>query len=276
MRFWKYVTAAFNARPLGIFVPPNWIGLGVFGFLGWLNPGFWIVGAGLELAYLFGLSTSDRFRSTIDGAALLEARKASEEKVNAVLTRLDGASRRRYQTLADRCQEIIRNQTGTKGDVLNVAQGLDGLLKIYLRLLSTSHQLSQMVTAASVQQRQEMERRLAELRRRASAEGIGRDLQTSLEGQAATLETRLTNQKEAVQKYEFTQAEIQRIEEQVELVREQSTLSTEPVTVSRHVDAIASTLSSTNQWMKDQVDIFGPTTDELSDAGPILAYEQEK
>ena len=24
---WTYVKAAFNARPIGMFVPPNWIGL---------------------------------------------------------------------------------------------------------------------------------------------------------------------------------------------------------------------------------------------------------
>ena len=27
--FWDYVHAAFNARPAGMFIPPNWIGLGV-------------------------------------------------------------------------------------------------------------------------------------------------------------------------------------------------------------------------------------------------------
>ena len=40
--FFDYVTAAFNARPLGMFVAPNWIGLGAFGLLGLLNPGFWV------------------------------------------------------------------------------------------------------------------------------------------------------------------------------------------------------------------------------------------
>ena len=32
--FFDYVGAAFNARPFGMFVPPNWIGLGAFGLLG--------------------------------------------------------------------------------------------------------------------------------------------------------------------------------------------------------------------------------------------------
>ena len=36
--FWDHVRAAFNARPIGMFVPPNWVGLAAFGFLGLLNP----------------------------------------------------------------------------------------------------------------------------------------------------------------------------------------------------------------------------------------------
>ena len=47
--FFDYITAAFNARPFGMFVAPNWIGLGAFGLLGMVEPGFWVVGAGLEL-----------------------------------------------------------------------------------------------------------------------------------------------------------------------------------------------------------------------------------
>ena len=44
-----YVRAAFNARPFGMFVAPNWVGVAAFGLLGFLNPGFWLLGAGLEL-----------------------------------------------------------------------------------------------------------------------------------------------------------------------------------------------------------------------------------
>jgi hypothetical protein len=60
--FFDYVAAAFNARPFGMFVAPNWIGLGAFGLLGMLNPGFWVIGAGLELGYLLTLSTNPRFQ----------------------------------------------------------------------------------------------------------------------------------------------------------------------------------------------------------------------
>ena len=53
--FVDYVSAAFNARPFGMFVAPNWVGLAAVGLLGVVNPGFWVLGAGLELGYLLTL-----------------------------------------------------------------------------------------------------------------------------------------------------------------------------------------------------------------------------
>ena len=45
----SYLLAAFNAKPLGMPIPPNWFGLTAFGLLGALvNPGLWLIGAGLD------------------------------------------------------------------------------------------------------------------------------------------------------------------------------------------------------------------------------------
>ena len=53
----KYWWAAFNAKPFGMPIPPNWFGLAAIALLGaFLNPGLWLFGAGLELAYLKTLS----------------------------------------------------------------------------------------------------------------------------------------------------------------------------------------------------------------------------
>ena len=70
--FWDYVHAAFNARPNGMFVAPNWIGLGIFSVLGVLNPGFWMIGLGCELAYLGWLGTNPRFQKLVSGGRVLE------------------------------------------------------------------------------------------------------------------------------------------------------------------------------------------------------------
>ena len=66
----SYLAKAFNARPLGMPIPPNWFGLAAFGILGALiNPGIWLIGAGLEGLYLWALSKNERFRKTVDAEA---------------------------------------------------------------------------------------------------------------------------------------------------------------------------------------------------------------
>src|SRR5688572_11062849 len=102
--FSNYVKAAFNARPIGMFVPPNWIGLATFGMLGALNPGFWVIGAGLELGYLLFLSTNSRFQRTVASSKLTKSQRESQAKLVSLVGQLDSRDRQRYQALAERCR----------------------------------------------------------------------------------------------------------------------------------------------------------------------------
>src|SRR5438552_1778824 len=66
----SYLAAAFNARPLGMPIPPNWFGLAAFALLGaFVDPGFWLIGAGLEGLYLWLLAANARFRNVVDATA---------------------------------------------------------------------------------------------------------------------------------------------------------------------------------------------------------------
>ena len=92
--FVDYVAAAFNARPLGMFVAPNWIGLGAFGLLGIVNPGFWVLGAGLELGYLMVLATNPRFQRVVAAGGLSDANQQWNQRSQKLLARLTSADRR--------------------------------------------------------------------------------------------------------------------------------------------------------------------------------------
>ena len=105
--FFDYITAAFNARPFGMFVAPNWIGLGAFGLLGLMEPGFWVLGAGLELGYLLALATNERFQRLVAAVPLVEATADWNKRIHALLGRLDAGDRRVYDLLAQRCRSII-------------------------------------------------------------------------------------------------------------------------------------------------------------------------
>src|SRR5262249_48576627 len=108
--FWDYVRAAFNARPIGMFVPPNWIGLVVFGFLGLINPGFWIIGAGCELGYLGWLATHPRFQHLVEGGRLLGERQRWQERLLDLLRQLPNEDQQRYRILQGRCEGILEQQ----------------------------------------------------------------------------------------------------------------------------------------------------------------------
>src|SRR5688500_17523611 len=273
---WNYIKAAFNARPIGMFVPPNWVGLAGFAMAGFLNPGFWAIGAGLELAYLFGLSTNSRFQRVVDGRKLLGERKNWQEKLATMIAQLGPEERERYWKLERRCQSIIEQQKSSSGSVAELdmqGEGLGRLLWIYLRLLRTRQQIVRVVRESLDLERNKepLDRRMQRLNAALEQETVNENLRKSLEGQLEILRQRMDKRKETREKLVFLDAELVRIEEQVELIREQAVMASEPHAVSERIDNIASTLSGTQQWIRDQQKILGAMDEALTEPPPLTA-----
>jgi len=278
--FSDYVRAAFNARPTGMFVPPNWIGLGVFGFLGVLNPGFWIIGLGCELAYLGWLGTHPRFQRLVDGRRLLDERRRWQERLYDLLRKLPQEDQQRYRALQSRCESIIDQQAGAAAvpaGVQEQSEGLARLMWIYLGLLLTResikkimHESASSQEDASQQEIDQIEARIGKLQQRLKQPAVGEDLRKSLTGQIEILQQRLEKRREAAEKLVFLEAELARIEQQVDLLREQAVLSTDPEVVSQRIDQIATTLGGTNQWIRDQQKIYGAMEDLVSEPPPLV------
>lgn len=273
---WDYIKAAFNARPLGMFVAPNWIGVAAFGLLGLLNPGWWFLGAAAELAYLFVLSNNKRFQRYVAGAGMLEAQQETQAKLQATLNNLSPTLQQRYRTLDRRCRAILAQQHPERGlddELLAQGEGLGRLLWIYLRLLATYQQfarlLGEMISAE--REREPIEERIERIEAQLTrGPAVGDDLRGSLSSQLEILRQRQNSQREAREKIAFLDAELTRIEEQVELVREQAVLSSDPSAVSARIDEIGSTLAGTNQWIRDQKEVEGRIGDVLDDAPPLI------
>src|SRR5262245_24544277 len=150
--FFDYITAAFNARPIGMFVAPNWVGLAAFGLLGITNPGFWVLGAGLELGYLLTLATNRRFQNTVSGKPLAAARTAWNQRIANVLERLDPADIRTYDALAQRCRSILDMQMQNAAEppegLEQQAQSLGRLSWMFLRLMLARRTIGQVMGGA--------------------------------------------------------------------------------------------------------------------------------
>lgn len=276
--FLDYVTAAFNARPMGMFVAPNWVGLAAFGLLGVANPGFWVLGAGLELGYLLTLATNSRFQRAVAARPLSESRTVWNEKIAKLLTRLTDDERERYGALAQRCASIIELQTHgaseTSHGIEAQADSLGRLSWMFLRLLVARNTI--LTVLADGDDDDVLERRRRALERQVNDENTPADLRRSVAGQVEILGQRIEQRQEAERKLAYIDAELARIEEQVELIREQAALSTDPEILSQRIDQIAATLGGTGQWIRDQQKVYGAMEDLLTEPPPLSVDARAK
>jgi hypothetical protein len=270
--FLDYVAAAFNARPFGMFVAPNWVGLTAFGLLGLTNPGFWVLGAGLELGYLLLLSTNGRFQRLVAARQLSGVHGDWDRRIQQSLGRLTEQDRRRYSAFAERCRSIIEMQvteTSPTPHGLEAQTGSFGRLSwMYLRLLVARQVIAQVLGENAG----DLSERRAGLERQLQAKDLGPELRRSLEGQVEILTQRIDRRAEAQRQLAYIDAELVRMEQQVELVREQAALSTDPESLSQRIDEITATLGGTSQWIRDQQQVFGAMEDLLTEP-PALTIE---
>jgi len=260
--FGQLVRAAFNARPFGMIVPPNWIGLAAIGLLGLVNPGFWIIGAGVEVGYLSLLLSSQRFRRTVVAQRLAGQHHDWEGQVDELLAQLSNPDRTRYLALATRCRSIPTQPGGVQNE------SLGRLAWIYLKLLLARQMIARVLAPAALGPA-EIERQIADLQARLKQSALSEELRRSLTGQLEILTQRRAQRGEAKEKLDYLDAECARIEQQVELLREQAALSTDPEELSRRIDDVTGTLGSTAQWVREQQQLYGAAEDMLREPPPL-------
>ena len=272
--FSDYLREAFNARPMGMFIPPTWAGLGVFAFLGLLNPGFWIIGLALELTYLGVLASNDRFQRLVGAKQQWESRRSWQAKVDEMVRTLGSDGQQRYRSLEVRARSILEQQlrgAAITPGLETQGEGLGRLLWVYLRLLIMRQAIERIVREASEgsEEASRLQERIENLKLRLAQESLGEDLRKSLTGQIEILQQRIEKRREAREKLAFLDAELTRIQEQAELVREQAVLATDPESVSQRIDQITATLGGTSQWISEQQKIYGAVEDLMAEPPPL-------
>lgn len=272
-RIWDCIRKAFSARPIGMFVPPNWIGIAIFGLLGILNPGFWVIGLGAELGYLWILGTNERFQKFVAASQQVLTHKQWQAKVDLLVQQLNREDQQRYRALEERCRALLEQQVHLQTPAQGLKaenEGLGRLLWVYLRLLSIRQAIDRTIrqSTETPDRSANLEERIAKLKARLD-EPLTEDLRKSLTGQIDILQQRLERRREAKEKLAFLDAELTRVQEQVELVREQAVLAEDPQTLSQRIDQVTTTLGSTAQWVNDQQKIYGAVEDLMSEAQAV-------
>ena len=259
----SYIAAAFNARPFGMPIPPNWFGVAAFALLGALvNPGFWLIGAGLEGLYLWPLSRNERFRATVDAEG---GQQTWIDRYGSLIALLDNHARQAQENIEFRAREIVDllARTGaTESQISDVRQ----MAWLHLKLMAARASILQVIASAEREKHDldEQERRVID---RLSGTDLTDGLRRSLEQQLEVMRSRRAAHSDAQIRRELVDAELERLRQQVSLVREQALLATDEHSVASSLDALSASLNEANRWLKDQRELFAGL-DDLTDEPP--------
>ena len=257
MRAWvRYLWKAFNARPFGAPIPPFWFVGAAFGLLGFfLDPGFYLIGAGVTAACVALVAGNPRFRNTVDAGDLALAVPAPDPHARLV-ERLDAASKARQAKLEEQCRQL-QSVLETANAGSEHIQGVWQLAQLHLRLLVARSAADSVVSNAEGEDGKHLSGQLAELDRRLSQPNLDNDLREALEDQSKVLKERIAMQTEAGRRLQVLDAELGRIHEQIALIREQALLTTDASGIARSVDALSTFLNESSHWLHEQQEIFG-------------------
>lgn len=262
--YFDYVKKAFwrkvDVRGLGA-LPLNPMALGAFAVLGIANPGFWLLGAAFEVGYLALRSSSARFQKLIEGERLLALQASWEDRVHAAVENLSGKRQERYRRLLAQCRTILGTGAPLDEDTLGglrdmKERNLNQLLTIFLRLLTSQEvirdNLSRVDLLGLEGEIAEVEKQLADLDPEADG-ALARSLQGTLDIQRKRLE----NLEKAQASLRVIDAELQRIEQQVELLREEAAIAGDPEALSSRLDSVTIQMTETSRWMDANQQLLG-------------------
>lgn len=262
LNFFDYVKAAFHqkGRIAGLgSMPVNKMMLTAAIVLGIWNPGFWFLGVAGEALYLWLMASNKNYQKVVQGTRLSQQKVVWGEKQFQLLQSLDGPSRERYQRLVENCSSILKITGGDLRDPEAMAKdlrvsGLNKLLWMFIKLLSSRLRIEAIISRTSTA---ELEEEIQEVSQKMAAQPESSPLRRSLQGTLDIQKRRLDNLLRAEESLEVVKAELDRIEKQVALLKEEASVSSDPELVSIRLDGVMDSLSGTSQWMSEQDQLFG-------------------
>ena len=249
-------------------MPFNQMLLVVFGLAGILNPGFWLAGAALETSYLALLSSNGRFQKLVQGEQLLKSQRRSDERIQDSVNALGPEARERYRRVLAECGMILgiapalnKDGPGVLSDLR--AGGLNQLLGLFLRLLTSRHIINNNLAQVDAES---LAAELDGLKARLAKAQPDSPLARSLAATADIQTKRLANLEKAQTSLAVIDAELERIERQVRLIREETAVGGAPELLSSRLDAVSQTLAETTRWMDQNAELLGGLATDLLDS----------
>jgi hypothetical protein len=223
----EYLKRAFWAGPslpgLGR-LPVNALALLGFTILGFGHPSFWLLGAGLEAAYLGTLVSHPRFQRLVNAQQRSQTSAEAEQSRQELIRSLDLPSRQRLITLEGkrgRILDLARESGAGDFELESARDALGRLLWIYLKLLVAKHQLQSTRTQADAA---DLKRKITDLERDLASGAATAALRDSQAATLKLLRQRQDNLDHCDESLKQVDSDLARIEAQVDLAIESTAL----------------------------------------------------
>jgi|HubBroStandDraft_3_1064219.scaffolds.fasta_scaffold00157_4 hypothetical protein len=226
-RMREYLKAAFR---FGIDLPGigrlpvNPMAMAGFLILGFANPAFWLLGAGLEAGFLTLLATNPRFQRRVDAERRSQVKAAGEADRDQLVRKLDPRARQRQGALDGKCARVLQVLREAGADDFTLESSQDALSRLswtYLKLLVASNHLEASrdgATGAGLQ------RQIAQLEQSLASPAVAGALRDSQSATLKILRQREQNLERCEQTLKEVASDLARIEAQVDLALENANL----------------------------------------------------
>ena len=232
----RYLWHAFFARPdiPLLRLPWNALAVAAAGIAGWWDPIIWAVAGAGEFIYLFTLASNPGFQQHIKERATVELRGDTEEARRRLLSRVGGAARQRYVKLEEKRRRLETLYRDTSSDDLFAESNADAMRRLtwlYLNLLVAQRNL----VVAPASDARELEKQI----RTCEGELASAPSETARASKEATLRLlreRLGNIRHKDTALAEIDADLARIETQLDFALEEATLRGRPTAISANVE----------------------------------------
>lgn len=246
---WRYVKEAFWARvavPLVGGLPVNALAVTGFGVLGVAEHALWLVGLGLEVAYLYAVATHPRFQHVINAREHARSRQSSEQSRSDLLAQMSPEGRARLERLEGKLAGIAALYRANGSDNLLLDSSMEALQKLVAlhgRLLVAERHLqaaSREVDAAALQRQEAVLARELE----AGGAALSASLRESKQATLDLTQKRVANARRRTESLAEIASDLARIEAQVDLALEDAGLEGKPAVVTSNLNLLNQILES--------------------------------
>ncbi len=243
----RYLFRAFFARPDIPLLRLPWNALGVVaaGIAGFWDPTIWAVAGAGEFMYLLTMASNPGFQQYLEATRNLELRGDTEDSRRSLIKRVGGAARQRYVKLEEKRRRLETLYRETAGDDLffeNNRDAMQRLTWLYLNLLVAQRN----IVVAPPSDARDLQKQIAAYERELTTAPTAA-VRASQQATIRMLRERLDN----IQHREVSLAEIDadltRIETQLDYALEEASLRGRPNAISANVELTSRLLENLDE-----------------------------